>query len=60
MIKFNLDSPHVVATMQDSVFIDIETSLVNARIYRPGTQFVGAHQVKQQYSHPDSCGWNPL
>lgn len=44
-LKFDIKNPHTASVMQDAVFLDIETSLVDARVFRSGTQFVGAHQL---------------
>lgn len=43
--SFNLKDKFVVDKMKNVMFIDIETSLVDARVFRTGTQFVGAHQM---------------
>ena len=43
--KFNLSNDYIVKKLQSVQVIDIETSLVDARVYRPGAQFVGAHQL---------------
>ncbi len=48
MINFDTNSPHVVKMMQDAVFLDIETSLVNARVFRTGTQHISAHQLNSE------------
>ena len=44
-LRLNVKDPHIKAVMQDTTFLDIETSLVDARVFRSGTQFVGAHQL---------------
>lgn len=44
-LEYDIDNPHIKSVMQNAVFLDIETSLIGARIWRPGTQFVGAHQL---------------
>ena len=44
-LTLNLKDKHTVKVMQDVQFLDIETSLINARVFRPGTQFIGAHQT---------------
>lgn len=44
-LKYDLNNDHIKAVMQDTTFLDIETSLVDARVFRSGTQFVGAHQL---------------
>ena len=43
--KFNLKDKFIANKMRQVAFIDIETSLVDARVFRTGTQFVGAHQM---------------
>jgi len=43
--KFNLKRKFIVSKMQSVQFIDIETSLVDAKVYRPGQQFVPASQL---------------
>jgi hypothetical protein len=43
--KFNLKDKFVKNKMQSIQFLDIETSLVDARVFRTGTQFIGAHQM---------------
>lgn len=44
--KLNLNNEFVSNKMKDVQFLDIETSLIDARLYRPGTQFIGAHQTQ--------------
>lgn len=44
-LKFDTKNDHIRAVMQDTFLIDIETSLINSRVFRPGTQFVGANQT---------------
>lgn len=44
-IKLDIERPFIKSKAQSVQFLDIETSLINARIYRPGQQFVGAHQT---------------
>jgi len=42
---FDLNNKYIVNKMKNVQFIDIETSLVDARVFRTGSQFVGAHQM---------------
>ena len=44
-LEFDINNPHIASVMKDVQFLDIETSLIDARVFRPGTQFVGAHQT---------------
>lgn len=44
-LRLNLQDAHIVNTMKKTQFLDIETSLVDARVYRTGQQFIGAHQL---------------
>ena len=46
-MKFKLDfsDPFIKKKAQSVQFLDIETSLINARVYSPGQQFVAAHQT---------------
>jgi hypothetical protein len=44
-LKFDLTDPHILGLSHKITFLDIETSLVDARVYRPGKQQVGAHQL---------------
>ena len=44
MITLNLQDEHVVEKMKATVFIDVETSLIDARIFRPGHQYIPADQ----------------
>ena len=43
--KFNTKDKFIASKMMSVQFLDIETSLVDARIYRPGQQFVSAGQT---------------
>jgi hypothetical protein len=47
-IKFNTDSSVVVAKMKSTILLDIETSLVEVRLFSLGQQFVNANQLKSQ------------
>lgn len=44
-VDFNLKDSFIKSKMQNVQFLDIETSLIDARIFRPGQQFLGAHQT---------------
>ena len=47
IMKLNLDikNPYIKDKTKHVQFLDIETSLVDARVFRPGQQFVAAHQT---------------
>lgn len=45
MIGFNLEDSYIVSKMKKAVFLDIETSLLDARVYRTGTQTIVANQL---------------
>ena len=44
-IQLDFSDPFVVKLSKKIVFLDIETSLLNARVFGTGTQFVGANQI---------------
>lgn len=48
MLNFDISNKHIANVMQDAVFLDIETSLVNARVFKPGTQYIAAHQLNSE------------
>lgn len=45
MITYNIEDPYVAGKMAKAVFLDIETSLVDARVFRTGQQMVTAEQL---------------
>lgn len=47
-LKFNLDDPFIKGLTKKVLFIDIETSLINARVFRTGLQQVNASQSTSQ------------
>lgn len=45
-LKFDLTDPHILRLSKRVLFIDIETSLLEARVFRTGLQQVNANQLK--------------
>ena len=45
-LKLNLKDPYIKKLSKKILFIDIETSLLEARVFRTGQQQVNAHQLK--------------
>ena len=45
-IEFDLSNQHVIDTMQKVTFLDIETSLLDARVFRTGKQQINANQLR--------------
>ena len=44
-VRININDAHIKRTMKKVVFLDIETSLVDARVFRTGKQAVTASQM---------------
>lgn len=49
-IQLDFTDPFIVSLSKKIIFLDIETSLVNARVFGTGTQFIGAHQLSNTTS----------
>jgi len=47
-LKFNLKDPHIRRLTKKISFIDIETSLLDAKVFRTGNQFITASQLTSQ------------
>ena len=47
-LKFNLKDPHIRRLTKKVMFIDIETSLVDAKVFRTGNQYIQASQLTSQ------------
>ena len=47
-LKINLEDPYIKKLSKRILFIDIETSLVDARVFRTGLQQVNANQLKSR------------
>jgi len=47
-LKFDLSDPHIKRLTKKVVYIDIETSLVDAKVFRTGNQFIQASQLTSQ------------
>ena len=47
-LKINLKDPHIRDLSKRVLFIDIETSLVDARVFRTGLQKINANQLKSR------------
>lgn len=45
-LKLDMSDTAIKKKAQSVQFVDIEVSLVDTRVYRPGQQFVGAHQIQ--------------
>ena len=44
-VRINTNDPYTKAKMQNVQFLDIETSLIDAKVFRPGQQFIPASQT---------------
>lgn len=59
MITLNLEDEFIVEKMKNVYFLDIETSLINARIFRPGIQTVTAEQTNS-YTKLLTASWGSM
>jgi hypothetical protein len=44
-VRINTNDPYIKAKMQNVHFLDVETSLIDAKVFRPGQQFIPAGQT---------------
>ena len=44
-VRINIKDPYTKGKMQNVQFLDIETSLIDAKVFRPGQQFIPASQT---------------
>jgi hypothetical protein len=44
-VRMDTNDPYIKAKMQNVQFLDIETSLIDAKVFRPGQQFIPAGQT---------------
>ena len=47
-IEFDLNNPKVVEKMRKTTFLDIETSLIDARVFSTGKQYIGIDQTSSK------------
>ena len=47
-IEFDVSNPKVVEKMKKTLFLDIETSLIDARVFSTGKQYIGINQTSSK------------
>lgn len=59
MISFNTKDPFIADKMKRVVFLDIETALIDARIFRPGLQTINYNQLSG-YTKLLTAAWGTM